>query len=319
MTKCVKCGNEISEGVFCDYCQPKESLEKVMKKIPKFVFCSECKSAIIRGKWTKYNDLEEFFSDSLKNSLKQKKIKIRKIQEFPMNPGIKKRITINTQIGNSDHIIPVDIEVTLCNKCSTGQSSYFEGVLQLKNPTNEVMDYIDSQFKKIEKKGIFVTDQKESKAMVELFITDQTYLKVLAQNIQKQFGGKLSMNETLFSHNRQSGKDLYRLTILLVLPSLKKQDIIYFKKRIYIITNLSDKIIIKDIENENKTKISYDDDYEKLEILKTTISRIKPKIEVLDPDDYSSTEIENKKIIDNKKYSLGEKVKIVKKNGVWIV
>ncbi|MEM4260292.1 MAG: NMD3-related protein [Candidatus Woesearchaeota archaeon] len=316
MPKCVKCGIEIREGIFCNYCNPKTDIS--IKKIPKLKFCAECKSAFIRYKWNKYDNIEEVFAKLLKNTLNEKKFRINKIQEFLMKPGIKKRITINALLGIGEQIIPFDVEVTLCNKCSISQSSYFEGILQLKNPTNEVMKYIDSQFKKVKKKGIFITERKEFDGMIELFITDQTYLKVIAQNIQKHFGGKLSMNETLFSHNRQTGKNLYRLTILLVLPLLKKHDVLLYKKRVYTVTNLSDKIILRDIENEHKTNISYDDDYEKLEIQKTTISRIKPHIEVLDPEDYSSVEIDNKKIKIND-YSIGKKVKIVKKNGVWII
>jgi NMD protein affecting ribosome stability and mRNA decay len=51
-----------------------------------------------------------------------------------------------------------------------------------------------------------------------------------------------------------------------------------------------------------------------LKPVKTTVSKLEPQIEVLDPDTYQSVPVEN-----SKKLKLGEKVKVVKDKGLFYV
>jgi NMD protein affecting ribosome stability and mRNA decay len=268
-----------------------------------------------KSNWTAFSALDALLHQLIKNALKEE-FKIIKIEEFPYQPGIKRRITVEIEKSGKMQVIPFDLNITLCPSCAKQNSTYFEGNLQLMNPNQEVVEFISRDIEKMKSKHVFLTDLKESKKMVEFFLTDQSYLKVLARKVQSEFGGRLELHETLFSKNRQTSKDLYRLTALLRLPELKKGDVISSDDHLYLVTKLSDSIIVEDLEHNRKTKLQYGLDYDLLEKNNSTISKVYPHLEVLDPEDYSSiTAVDTQ----NKSYRIGQKVKVVKGSRVWIV
>ena len=259
-----------------------------------------------KNKWKKFENLNDLFIELFGKVPEE----LQK-NELVLKPGIKRKCKI---VKNGKKIV-LQIEVTLSPKLSKEKSQYYEGILQVKNCDTEITDFIRNELKKANKKGIFITQEKLEKNRADFFITNQTYMKSLAVKLQKEFGGKISLNPTLFSRNRQTSKELYRLTIMLDIPKIRKNDVIIADNKIFVVNSAREKIHVVDLKGK-KTALPYKN-YKELTKQETRITKVYPQIEIMDPETYQSIEIQNKKL--KKNYKLEQKVKVVYHNGWWIV
>jgi len=141
-------------------------------------------------------------------------------------------------------------------------------------------------------------------------------LQKLGKKLILRFGGELKTSPKLFSRNRQTSKDIYRLNVYFRPSELKKDDFITYKNQVYKIVSLSKKMNVKELLSNKNSVIKYDSEIKKVEpIYKTIVSKVKPVIEILDPETYQSTPVKNSKDV-----KMGEKVKVIKvSREFWLV
>lgn len=185
---------------------------------------------------------------------------------------------------------------------------YFQGILQLRNPNDEVIRFIEKHKRYISKKI------RQGDGFDYFFISNKL-LRHLAKELKQNFGGILKESPRLFSRDRQTQKPIYRMNILFRLFDFQKRDVISFDNRIVKITNIGNKISGKDIRNNKRISFLFRNikQYKVLDIVNTRISKVYPHLEILD-ENYQSVKVEN-----NKKVKLNEKVKVVFCNGYWLV
>ena len=90
--------------------------------------------------------------------------------------------------------------------------SYYEGTLQLRNPNEEVLNFISNQFKKNEK--VWIAKQEKLKTGIDLYISSNRFLLSLGKKLKKSFKGELKTSRTLHTKHRLTSKDIYRVTVL---------------------------------------------------------------------------------------------------------
>jgi NMD protein affecting ribosome stability and mRNA decay len=73
-------------------------------------------------------------------------------------------------------------------------------------------------------------------------------LRLLGKKLKKSFNGELKESEKLFSRNRQTQKNIYRLNVLFRLTNLKKGDIVEFRGRKVKIMSIGSKVQAKEVE-----------------------------------------------------------------------
>ena len=180
-------------------------------------------------------------------------------------------------------------------------SQYFEGILQLRPADNE----IDAFISKIAVD--FIAKKKKVRNGIDYYMSSNSFLKKLGKRLQKEIGGSLLFSESLHTRDRQSSKDLYRVTALFRLYPFRIGDVVVSKKTLYLVTGSGKEPTGKNLVTRKKSKIS--SDAKLLEKHKVTVSKTQPSLEVLDPETFQSTRVEN-----SEKTS-AVKVKIVKYNG----
>ncbi len=188
---------------------------------------------------------------------------------------------------------------------------YFEGILQLRNITQEIIDFIEKKLNKT--KELNISKIVEQKKGLDLYMTDKRKMERLALDLQKEFGGILKKSPQLFSKNRQTSKNIYRLNICLKFCDFKKGDVIKVNNKYIKVTNTGKKI--SGIDLTFNKKISLDvEDFEILKEYKTLVSKVKPRIEVIHPETFQSVPVENKA-----KVKVEQKVNVVVNDKVFIV
>ncbi|MFH1072521.1 MAG: NMD3-related protein [Nanoarchaeota archaeon] len=255
MNYCVKCGDRISCGVFCEACKPGE-----------FVHVPKQKQ-----------------KHAAKQSKKEEKA-----------PALKQAIL---------------------------SSEYFEGILQLRSENEHV---VAAAFPAIQllaggqEKKTRIVKVVEHKKGVDLYFADKKYLKHVGLKLQKQFGGELSYNPQLFSHNTQTSRDIFRLNVLLQLPVFRRGDIVSYQGRIVRISRLGKTIQGTDLMTRSSVAVKKAGACEVLEQHTTMVSRVHPSLEVIHPETYQSVQPVNASAYAPALFSINQKVNVVVRKGIYL-
>ena len=88
---------------------------------------------------------------------------------------------------------------------------YFEGTLQLRNPNEELLNFVMNQFNKNEK--VWVAAKRKLKTGVDLDVSSNKFLLQLGKKLKKSFKGKLIVSRRLHTQNRLTSRLVYRMTV----------------------------------------------------------------------------------------------------------
>ena len=136
------------------------------------------------------------------------------------------------------------------------RKDYFEGVLQLRNPTEELLDFVWNQ---IEKAEVYVAKEIPHKRGVDLYLSSNKFLHQLAKKLAASFKGQLKKTATLHTRDRQSSKEKYRVTVLFEIPPFKQGDMIQHNGDTYKVISISSKLVLADVNTGRKKSYKFDD------------------------------------------------------------
>ena len=134
---------------------------------------------------------------------------------------------------------------------------YFEGILQLRDVSNEVVEFAVKEIEKIENSNI--AKIKKVTNGVDVYISPQTLLRSLGNKLQNRFGGQLMVSTRLHTRSKLTSRDLYRVNMLFRIPKFKKGDIIDYKGSKIKIVSMHQKVFAKDIQTGKKLNLSFKD------------------------------------------------------------
>lgn len=325
---CPKCG-KIIEGN-SELCSTCNNIDFEFKDIV-ITICNSCKSYYYANKWASFKDLNAVVkkvlslkikinntSNKVNNAYnKNKKFIVKKMFKKDLEnilflkPGNNLEQKITLKFNNQLFDIPVVFKSTLCNKCSRKNSKYFESILQLRNCNEEILSFIRREVLKQNKKGIYITKEvpleKYSLEQIDIYLTNQTYAKTLAEKVRKNFGGIIKKNAQHYSLDWQTSKTVYRLNLLLELPNYKKNDVIKMNNHLYKIQSIGSKIHVVDLKTNTKTSLPNNNAYDILHPVIFQVIKRYPEYEVLDPNTYYQARLMNP----SKKLEINQKIKVV--------
>jgi NMD protein affecting ribosome stability and mRNA decay len=133
---------------------------------------------------------------------------------------------------------------------------YFEGVLQLRNPTGEIMDFI---VKEMDKKGnVWIAKTKKHKNGIDLFLSSNRFLAEIGKKLKDRFSGELVKSKTLHTQNSLTSKDVFRGCVLFRHYPIKKGEIIRFRGEDIEVLVVGDEVFGKNVKTKEKVHIKYD-------------------------------------------------------------
>ena len=135
--------------------------------------------------------------------------------------------------------------------------NYYEGVLQLRNANEEVLDFAIKEIEKSQSAAI--SKVREIGTGFDLYITRQKFLRSLGNKLQKHFGGQIIASRRIHTRNRQTSRDIYRINVLFRLSPFKKGDIIAYKGDKMQILQMHKRVLAKDIKTGRKLNLSFRD------------------------------------------------------------
>jgi len=136
-------------------------------------------------------------------------------------------------------------------------TNYFEGILQLRNVDDEVIEFAIREINKIETS--YISQVKKVRNGYDVYLSPQKLLRSLGNKLQNRFGGQLLVSTKLHTRNRMTSKEVYRVNMLFRTPDFKKGDTIDYKGDKIKILNIGKKVFAKDIKTGKKLNIAFKD------------------------------------------------------------
>ncbi len=301
MEFCPGCGKK-SNGI-CKDCRPRKEIS--VKDIT-IKTCSMCQRFFYKGIWNN-GKLETGIKKIIVNSIKDKIDEVNfTIPE--LKNGFKEEMEIEIISGDDIFVIPSTIESTYCDNCKR-QGKYYEGVLQLRNASEEIISYVKRYLREYH---VNISDEVTQENGMDLQLSDKKRLQNLGNELHRKFGGILKVNAQIYTRDRQTSKDKYRIHLYYEGPKFRQGDVIRFENKLVLLTKVSKVVSGVDLKTGNNATVNLKGDFEVLKPLKSRISKLFPSIEVLDPETFQSMPVRNKKDVE-----LDEKVKIVIDNGSY--
>jgi len=326
MVFCPRCGSKDVVDALCANClRETEPLLKDHKELAPTI-CTRCKSGLVQGRWVKYKNVNEFIAKQIKPKLNFDKSKtitetkvltqfdIEEIWEKKIKPKsiiieVKGKISDKEQEYTEEYELPFTLKKDICTICNRQASHYFEGIIQLRNSNDEVKRFVYNQITKLNKSGVYLTSVIEAKEGTDFYVTDQKAIQQIGHDAAAKFGGFVKITSKLVTKDKNSGKDLYRVTVLIRMPKFSNGDIIEYEGKIIRVGRMSKQIAGFDLLRNKHTHVTIKDEdkVNMLEKHKTTIMTTHPELTVMDTETFQPIKVYNMKKND---YKNGEKVKI---------
>ena len=183
--------------------------------------------------------------------------------------------------------------------------TYFEGTLQIRGISALLEEFVETEIQRAENQGVYLSKRVPHKNGYDYFLSSNKFCLQMGQILKKNFGGEMKISKTL--HTRKGGKDVFRMTVLFTAPMVFKDDIVEHEGGIYKITSTTGKLTAKNLANNKSIKFDPKiKNFKRLVPYTTTVSKVKPRMEVIHPSTFQSVPVKNPK-----PKAEGERVRVV--------
>ena len=144
----------------------------------------------------------------------------------------------------------------ISQKPKFARPNYYQGILQLRDVSDEVMDFVYSQIQK--RPDVAVTRTAKLDNGKDLYMTSQKFIRILGKKLRESFGGELKVSSKLHTRNRQ-GRDLYRINVLFRPLKYKRGDIVLIRGDEVKLLQIGNRIFARNLKTGKKLKIRRED------------------------------------------------------------
>jgi NMD protein affecting ribosome stability and mRNA decay len=133
---------------------------------------------------------------------------------------------------------------------------YFEGVLQLRSISDEVLDWVHDEILSAGKARI--AKAKDVKGGIDVYLSSQHYMQALGRKLQQRFGGVLKITTRLHTRNPVTSKNVYRITVLFRQLPFKKGIVIALHGEQWKILALGNQVSLQNVQSGKKMRMLAD-------------------------------------------------------------
>ncbi len=134
--------------------------------------------------------------------------------------------------------------------------TYFEGVLQLRDVTDEVLDWTHDEIVRAGRARI--AKIKEFKHGIDIYLSDQHYMQSLGRQLQQRFGGILKITGRQFTTDHMTSRQIYRMTVLFRQMPCKTGDTIEYHGETWKVTGVGNQISLQNTKSGKKIRVLAD-------------------------------------------------------------
>lgn len=121
--------------------------------------------------------------------------------------------------------------------------NYFEGTLQLRNCSKEIITFVKKQMKE---ENVTIASTVKLKNGYDYKVSSNKFMIKLAKAFEKQYSGVATITRKLYSRDNQTGKEVYRITVKLEQLPYKIGDVIDHRGEKVKVLSIGKKVTVKD-------------------------------------------------------------------------
>ena len=270
--------------------------------------------------WKPYKGIEKLITDHAKKLVPNSKI-IFKSLEIPMQPKEKKEFEVIAKTKKAEQVVNVTLKMVKCNLCEKEGTQYYEAVLQVRSNNFNILDksieFLQARVENLRNRGMFINKVERMDDGYDLYMTNKGIAQSLGRELQALFGGEFKSSAKLFSKNKQTSKNIYRVAIFVRLPGFEKNDIILVDDKVFKVDKLGSKITLLDLLKNSHVIVDFSKlSYAVLKKHVTYVARTHPYLEVINPFDFQSSMVRNHP---SNGFELGQEVNVVVHKGIYVV
>jgi nonsense-mediated mRNA decay protein 3 len=252
---CVRCGKEGStyESLCVECFLANNRFTKVPDHVD-LVQCYHCKEFLLRGRWQKVT-LDEAIRDAARDSLEIKRgAEVTRVrQEVHPADDYNFHVTMHVALEYSDLRMEeenktiVRLKNGVCPRCSKIMGSYYESIIQIRGRERKLTDaqkerLVYSIQDKVqeaqdENRDMFISKLEEVPGGFDAYLSSISLGKAIAHELADKYGAEVKESSTLVT--QKEGRDVYRVTFLVRLPSYLKGEVILHKGRPHLVTSIT--------------------------------------------------------------------------------
>ena len=344
---CPECGSTDKEmvGDICIDCFLKEFQ---MIEIPKNIevqICSHCNSKLEEGKWSDefipedeiiYRALERNIkiADEVSNEIIN--LEIDQIKGTIAECFVEVAGEVHGVGIEETHDSQVKIKKTVCPTCSKIQAGYYETVIQFRADKREIKAEEYARADEVVERTLIKQAKVDKLAYCpqiaklkeghDYYIGSFKTGKKVAEALKEEFGGIIKESPRLISEDKSTGKGLYRIWISVRIPEFEIGDFIRYDGKTMQVKSISKNSLVGvEITTHKKHNIPMKN-MEDIELVKkaeeietaSIISKSPQFIQILDPVDYSTVDLDMKE--EYADLNVGGEVKLIRiDNNVYLL
>ena len=131
---------------------------------------------------------------------------------------------------------------------------YFEGILQIRNYSQKLKDFVN---KEIRKEEIYVAQRVKVNDGLNISVSSNKFLLALAKKLKQNFNGELKISRSIYSRDRMTQKEIWRVTVLFTEVNLKRGQIVNVRGEDYKISQLGEKVQCVNVKSGKKKLFTY--------------------------------------------------------------
>lgn len=251
---CVECGSEgpLYEGL-CESCFLHKNQFTLVPKTVDLLRCNHCLEFLIGGSWHRYTSLEEALADAIPIQVRigaeVTGIQINITPQDMRNYGVELEITVRVYDleKKERHRTLVRLKGTSCPRCSRIKGSYFESIIQVRSRNrhldrdemDELMGHIERRVESAaeQSREMFISKVEELHGGFDVYLSSNSLGRAIARELAAMHGAEFKESSSLVG--KKEGKDVYRMTFLVRLPTYRLGDIVSFQQSLYRIEAIS--------------------------------------------------------------------------------
>jgi NMD protein affecting ribosome stability and mRNA decay len=129
----------------------------------------------------------------------------------------------------------------------------YQGVLQLREPNDEIIGFARNH-----SEGTILKEE-HMKEGIDMYFSSHTVLLTLAKTLKKKFTGQMKITKKLFTVDRITSKEVYRITVMFRPYKVKVGDVVKYRGEDVKVKHLGNKVQGILIKNGKKVAVSYEE------------------------------------------------------------
>ena len=340
---CHRCGLPTDEGL-CRQCTLEKTTLVSCPDQVEVVICSVCGARQAKARWLlpDSRSVEELAHQAAIDALclhkelaePQIELDLRKVGATRYLAKININGSFRGQSISEQCEIPVRIKLMACDRCSRMAGKYFQSTVQLRGNTVRSMtqreieegkktaqDMADSGYHGGDHLS-FIQEMKEVKGGLDIILGSTQLGRRMARAFVERFGGKLL--ETAKLVGKKDSRNVYRSTLLIRFPRLKRGDIVSFRGSLFSVAGFDGKATLISSLQDGRRSSMNEENSETVPILgnradalaATVISKDDDVLEIMDPETYRTAFAARPRDL---QVEPGEEVKVVRTADGFIV